>query len=130
MPAPSCSSADQLHSIYTEKNHFWVGRMLQTLGLLLHFEYYNYVNPIMRSKYMSRQSLLWNMLMNEQRIYSKLTYLVLPSFRKRLNRRYVGRKNMAKSKLRTGFYLTSGIVSSYFMKNWINFSRKPTWYDQ
>lgn len=91
------------------------------------FKYYNFVNPVARSKYMSRNSLLLNMLLNELRIRTKKERFASYGLK---DRRKTATGNLAKSKSVMMFRFLRGMLSEELFGRVYNYNIKPEWYER
>jgi anaerobic magnesium-protoporphyrin IX monomethyl ester cyclase len=89
------------------------------------FLYYNFTNPIMRSNKMTRRELLFSMLYHEIRIRAPIEQKKHTG----IKRRRTGKERVAASKVRASFNFGRAIIYNYFTGKWINFNKKPDWYD-
>ena len=90
------------------------------------FRFYNFVNPIARSKYLSKEMLLLFMLWNEFRIRTRREQFALFFLK---GRRRNATKNLAKSKTRMTLRFFQGIFQSVLFNKELNYNIRPEWYD-
>jgi radical SAM superfamily enzyme YgiQ (UPF0313 family) len=90
------------------------------------FRYYNFVNPVARSKHMGRNRLLLNMLTNEFRVRTRKE-----QFAKDLkDRRKTATGNVAKSKTAMTMRFARGMLQESILGRPYNYNIKPEWYDR
>jgi len=92
------------------------------------FKYYNLVNPIARSKYLSRNRLMLNMIWNEIRIRARKEQIV--KFQSKAERRKTATSNLAKGKARITFRYLKGILQETLIGKYYNYNIKPEWYEK
>ena len=100
---------------------------LRNLGLVeVHdYRFYNFVNPIARSKHMSRNQLLVNMIWNELRVRTKKEQLQ----EKKEGRRSTARRNLAFSKAKMTLRYVRGMLQESITGTPYNYNIKPEWYE-
>lgn len=92
------------------------------------FKYYNFINPIARSKSLSRNALIWNMLLNEFRIRTKREQFM--HLRIDAKRRAVATKRLAWGKVVMTFRYFYGIILEELTGKVYNYNVKPRRYDK
>jgi len=92
------------------------------------FKYYNFINPVARSKYLSRNALMLNMVWNENRVRASKEHLV--KFQSRAKRRKTATINLAKGKAQVMFRYAKGILQETLLGRYYNYNIKPEWYEK
>lgn len=89
------------------------------------FKYYNFINPIARSKYLGRNRLLFNMLLNEFRIRTRREQFAKYGLS---GRRRNATGNLAMSKTYMVWRFLRGIVQEEVFGKLYNYNVRPEWY--
>ena len=89
------------------------------------FKYYNFLNPISRSNYLSRNQLLFYMLLNELRIRTKKEQFAKKNYERRNN----ATASLAKTKAALTYQFLRYILMDVVSNKIMNFNIKPEWYD-
>lgn len=92
------------------------------------FKYYNFVNPIARTHYMSRSALLYSMLTEELKTFAyRKGYSKMIKLKKR---RGSGFRGVGRSKTSMTFRILRAIAQQSLLGTTYNFNIKPEWYDR
>jgi len=92
------------------------------------FSYYNFANPVSRSKYLSKNQLLIEMIKNEFLIRAKREQLDRLNISNVFRRRRAATKNLAFSKQKMTFRFAKGIMQEWLTGKVYNYNIRPKWY--